>query len=566
MVLQMYTASFIWSFFMLFTLIAFFRNRISIYYFLMFSTVLISNLGYMQLSSASTLEAAIFANQTGYLGSSFSPFFLLLCVADLCKVKLKRYVYYIFGLCGGVIFFFSSSIGVIDWYYKSVELVQNNGVGFLMKDYGPMHILFPLYLILLTCICFGCILHAVLYKKDVSYNTAAWLFVCMLLTVVTYAVEKIMHLDVELVPIAYAVAELGVVFLLRRISLFDVSMISAASMVNSIADGFVVCDSNGRFLGADEAAKMWFPELSELRVDVMIKSEDTDLLRQIGKWVRGEERRDEVHIKAGSIIIDAKHMILQEQRDKEIHCIYLRDDTKQHQYQELIEGYNEHLARDVNAKTERLRQVHNDILVSMANIVENRDSNTGGHIVRTSDVVKIFVDSLKKKQVIKGMSEEVANSIVKAAPLHDFGKIAISDRILNKPGKFDPEEYEEMKKHAAKGAVIVERILQNSDETLFKNIAVNVAHYHHEKWDGTGYPEGLKEKEIPFAARVMALADVFDALVSKRVYKERMSYDQAFKIIEESSGTYFDPILCTAFLACRPELEALYDSYEEEPI
>ena len=199
----------------------------------------------------------------------------------------------------------------------------------------------------------------------------------------------------------------------------------------------------------------------------------------------------------------------------------------------------------------------------MASIVENRDNNTGGHIARTSDVVRIFVKHLQKKRIIKGMTPEIAKCIIKAAPLHDFGKIAIPDAILNKPGKFEPEEYEIMKMHSAKGASIVERILQNADDPTFKRIAVNIAHYHHEKWNGQGYPEGIREEEIPFEARVMALADVFDALVSKRVYKDSYSYDKAFSIIEESMGTHFDPVLCTVFLECRPQFEALYNSYAD---
>lgn len=115
--------------------------------------------------------------------------------------------------------------------------------------------------------------------------------------------------------------------------------------------------------------------------------------------------------------------------------------------------------------------------------------------------------------------------------------------------------------HSAKGAVIVNKILNNTDDEEFKNIAVNVAHFHHEKWNGQGYPDCINENEIPFEARIMALADVFDALVSKRVYKDSFDYDKAFNIIEESSGTHFDPELCKDFLECRKILEELYSSY-----
>ena len=175
-------------------------------------------------------------------------------------------------------------------------------------------------------------------------------------------------------------------------------------------------------------------------------------------------------------------------------------------------------------------------------------------------MVRVFVEHLLATDYSPAFTREIADQIIKAAPLHDFGKIAIPDSILNKPGKFVPAEREIMKLHAQKGAEIVARILQNSDDLPFKNIAVNVAHYHHEKWDGTGYPCGLAKEEIPLEARIMALADVFDALVSKRVYKEQYSSERAFGIIEEISGSHFDPSLCRAFLQCRPQIEALYDS------
>ena len=143
--------------------------------------------------------------------------------------------------------------------------------------------------------------------------------------------------------------------------------------------------------------------------------------------------------------------------------------------------------------------------------------------------------------------------------MHDLGKIAVLDAILRKPGRFTAEEYDMMKAHAAEGARIVENVLSEVDDAGFKQIAINVAHYHHEKWDGSGYPEKLAGEAIPLEARIMALADVFDALVSKRCYKEAYSYDTAFSIIESSIGTHFDPQLGRIFLKCRHELEALYN-------
>lgn len=131
---------------------------------------------------------------------------------------------------------------------------------------------------------------------------------------------------------------------------------------------------------------------------------------------------------------------------------------------------------------------------------------------------------------------------------------------MRKPGKFEPEEYEQMKKHSAEGAKIVSQVLFNVDDEEFVQTAVNVAHYHHEKWNGKGYPEGLKEKEIPIEARIMAFADVFDALVSKRCYKESFTFDKAFEIIKNDLGNHFDPELGSVFIQCRSKLENYYSS------
>lgn len=230
--------------------------------------------------------------------------------------------------------------------------------------------------------------------------------------------------------------------------------------------------------------------------------------------------------------------------------------------QEMIQyktKYNEQLEREVKEKTRSLVRMQNDIILSMADTVEDRDSNTGGHIRRTSECVRIFVEAIQKDPIYSQKSDSFYECVIKAAPLHDFGKIAIDDAILRKKGKYTPEEQELMKIHPERGAQIVAKILQNSDDKQFRKIAENVAHYHHEKWDGTGYPEGLSGEEIPLEARIMALADVFDALVSKRCYKEKYSFDKAFSTIEASLGKHFDAELGKIFIQQRTALETYYE-------
>jgi putative two-component system response regulator len=199
----------------------------------------------------------------------------------------------------------------------------------------------------------------------------------------------------------------------------------------------------------------------------------------------------------------------------------------------------------------------------MATMVESRDNSTGGHIRRTSDVVSILTDTIRSGEALQ-ISDDFCKNLVKAAQMHDLGKISVDDDILRKPGRFTPEEFDKMKVHAADGARVVHEILKDTDDTDFRVIAENVAHYHHERMDGSGYPEGLKGEEIPLEARIMAIADVYDALVSKRVYKDSYSFDRADQIILEGMGTQFDPGLKVYYETARPKLEEYYSNVLKE--
>ncbi|MBQ9519546.1 MAG: HD domain-containing protein, partial [Firmicutes bacterium] len=241
--------------------------------------------------------------------------------------------------------------------------------------------------------------------------------------------------------------------------------------------------------------------------------------------------------------------------------MFITDDTKNQQYIALLDRFNTELKQEVAQKTKHIVEMHDNLLLGMATMVESRDNSTGGHIRRTSDGVRILTDEIQRGNDF-GRDERFYKNIVKAAPMHDLGKIAVDDAILRKPGRFTDEEFEIMKTHAKEGARIVHEILKNTDDAEFGVIAENVAHYHHERWDGSGYPEGLKGDDIPLEARIMAVADVYDALVSKRVYKEKMSFEEADRIIMEGMGKHFDEKLKPYYIAARPKLEKYYSEID----
>lgn len=231
-----------------------------------------------------------------------------------------------------------------------------------------------------------------------------------------------------------------------------------------------------------------------------------------------------------------------------------------------LEKYKNELEKENELKTQtliwhnhRMLAIQENAIIGMAGLIESRDQDTGEHVKRTSRYVELLAHAAQKAGYCTDiLTDDYTELLIKAAPMHDIGKIAVSDAILQKPGRLTEEEFEAMKKHTTAGGRIIVEVMSNIEEKRYIDIATQVAEAHHEKWDGSGYPKGLKGDEIPIGARIMAVADVFDALVSKRCYKEPMPMDKAFDIIRESSGSHFDPELAGLFCGIRREVEAVH--------
>ena len=208
-----------------------------------------------------------------------------------------------------------------------------------------------------------------------------------------------------------------------------------------------------------------------------------------------------------------------------------------------------------NPLFQKLSAHNKEMVMGFATLVENRDGNTGGHIRRTTTYVEMLAKELKNRGLYKDeLTEDYIKNLTMAAPMHDVGKIAVPDAILQKPGKLTAEEFDVMKTHAAKGGEIIKETFQSMGDEEYEKIAYQVARFHHEKWNGKGYPEGLSRKEIPLCARIMAVADVFDAVSAKRCYRDAMPLEQCFAIIENGSGQDFDPYITDVFLDMKEEI------------
>ncbi len=220
--------------------------------------------------------------------------------------------------------------------------------------------------------------------------------------------------------------------------------------------------------------------------------------------------------------------------------------------------------RNVRRLSESTARMQDGLIITMADMVESRDSDTGAHIQKTAAYVRIIVEGLRKKgYYAEKINDKFVSDVVRSAPLHDVGKINISDGILNKPGKLSPEEFEIMKTHTTAGKKILENAISTVQGENYLKEARNMAAYHHERWDGKGYPEGLHGEVIPLSARIMAVADVFDALTSPRVYKPAFSMEQSIDMIKEGAGTQFDPKCVEVFIESINEVKLVLKKYNQ---
>ena len=529
--------------------------------FIMFSIMVgVNCFGRYMLSVSENLDVALWANKFLYVGGCFAPLLTVFVLARLCGNEIPKPIKaFLIGyatLIMGLVF----TIGKTDIYYKTVELGHTNGYSYLIKSYGPLHILYPIMLLLYAVVMVVYLVYAIKKRTQLSFRLVLTLCVCCFAIIFMYIFERIIGSNISFLSVGYLFGIALLINYFERVNIYDMStnIISAVEKMNEY--GYVVFDDKCRYISANDYLKKLYPEINHLKVDCEVPEEDNAFYNEVIQFLyqcyKEGSGKKTITVQGRYYEMELR-MIGYGKKPCVGYLIEFIDRTMEMQYSVSLE-------REVERQTEHIVHIKDMMVLGMADMVESRDTYTGGHIKRTSAVVKTFSEKLEQYCGEFGFDEAFLKCVAKAAPMHDLGKIAIDDKILRKPGKYTDEEFAIMKTHAAQGAKTVENILRGVEDDDFVKIAENVAHYHHEKWNGYGYPGGLKGEEIPIEARIMALADVFDALVTKRCYKEAFTYDKAFKIIEESLGQHFDPKLGKIFMSCRPELEDLYNIFLEK--
>jgi putative two-component system response regulator len=243
----------------------------------------------------------------------------------------------------------------------------------------------------------------------------------------------------------------------------------------------------------------------------------------------------------------------------------VRSQLELKQARDLLRNQNTYLESEVARRMTENQLIQDISILALARLAETRDPETGNHLRRTQEYVRTLANSLREHpRFSEFLDDDTIIALAKSAPLHDIGKVGIPDHILLKPGPLTPEEWVIMRTHAKLGSdAIAQAELDATGHVEFLALAKEIAHYHHEKWNGSGYPDGLAGDAIPIAARLMALADVFDALICKRVYKSAMTFEEALEIITRDSGTHFDPDIVQAFTDNFDRFKAIAETYGE---
>ncbi len=515
--------------------------------------IFITTLGYWFLVQADSLSSAYLAQKIVYIGTSNVFYFVLRFTAIYCDVYIRKILRAFLLLANSAIMTLALTMDKHNLFYKSVEYISDDSGAFLQKESGLGNIMFKVMLaVYVVFILVMSIINITKKRTSRSYKNTISLFLIIMVPCVLYVIEKVLSVQMFLLPYGLVISEILTLRLVYRMHIYDFNNTAQAMAYDTIDDAVIAIDDNYKFKGCNNKAKDLFPVLRGFSVDDEIDSLDGSLFDIVVNRNMEELCVNRKYYKPEIKNIKSKNKVMG-------FVVWFYDVTAEREKTDLLENYQKDLECEVERQTEKLRDVQEKVIMGFANIIESRDFVTGGHIKRTSMYIDILIKGLVKDNVYTDiLTPSYISHIKLAAPLHDIGKVAVPDSILNKNGRFTYEEFEIMKKHTVLGAQILDDTLSGLDDLEYYHLARELALYHHEKWDGTGYPDNLKGDEIPFEARIMAVADVYDALVSKRCYKEAMSFEDASKIMLESMGNHFDPKLKDVFLLSQKRLENYY--------
>lgn len=501
------------------------------------------------LASSENLEMAILANKIIYVGACYLPFMMVLFLARLCNTKIPSWLIGLLAIgsttvMGGVL-----TIGHSDIYYKSAELVHGKGHHYLVKVYGPMHSLYMLMTAIYIIIMVGFLMHAIKRRKEISTRMVVTISGIGLAVFAMYFAERVMKTGLSLQTIGYLI---GIAFLIRyfeRINMYDMVANISNSLERMSRCGYIAFDHKYRYVNANSFIKELVPEIETWTVDEEVPVSDTYFYKMVIEYLKdwnGEKSISKIINIGEEYYKFSIRNLVRGRRGNIGYLLEFIDCTMEKKYYDAVEEYGEAMERDVTEKTKELRaeqkktkELYLQTVTALSEAVDAKDRYTSGHSKRVAEYARTIAERM-------GKSAEEQEEIYRAGLLHDIGKIRIPVEIINKPGKLSDEEFDIIRIHPITGYHILRGIAGD-------NMIAIGAKYHHERYDGMGYPNGLAGEEIPEVARILGVADSYDAMTSNRSYRGALLQEVVRREIEKGKGTQFDPEVADIMLQMMDE-------------
>ena len=444
-------------------------------------------------------------------------------------------------------------------FYRSYNIARINGVSVVLRNHGFFSRLYLLMMLFYTIAFTALLVYIEIKGSKRDRKIGAFLYVAIITPCLAFFIERMLDLQsLKLIPFGLLITSICTFFLITVAHFGDMPEIAKEVVFDSLDDALITVDNTLHLMQYNKKAGAVFEFLKKLfpgdRLDGL-NSEFETLFAPVFDRV---DKFPVDYWSGGTIYLPNIKPIFNRKGKLQGSILWLKDVTNERNYAKKLE-------RDVTLQTNRILDMQNQMIISFAKLVENRDSVTGKHLERTrSYVLVIGMMLLKNDSYTDTIDYQWVETLSKVAPLHDIGKVSIADGILNKPGKLTAEEFDMMKKHTVYGAQILETTLKNCVDDAYYRMACEVARSHHERWDGKGYPDGLAGEQIPLSARVMAVADVFDALVTRRPYKPPFELEKAFQMIKEESGSHFDPLIVKAFFDTKDMIAKIAEELRDD--
>jgi len=501
------------------------------------SSVIIMLIGYLMEIIATDQNTAMAGTVFAYVGKPYALMATYLFVADFCGKQFSRKWVLFHAAINSIYPALIITNSYHHLYYSSVDFDPTRRFSGLILGHGPFYYLYMAMIIFnfVACLYFTIKEFRAVHSKEVRIQ-CLYLAGMLSSTVIGYLIFLTGFTGgYDTTMAGTFVGAILLTILFFRYKLFDSLSLAKDKAMDESGTGYLVVKDSGEVDYLNSSASRILSDALSL--------ESLNTLHDGDHVLNGRD---------GLVYEIMKSHVIQKDRVYG-ETMEIREITEKHNYSLRLES-------EVNERTREIKRIQRTIISAFAGIIDARDNSTGTHIRNMSRYAEIIARSLHESGDDNGiLSEEMITIIVDVAPLHDIGKLSIPDSILLKPGKLTDEEYELMKTHAVQGGKIIRECLDGVESEVYVKMAENVALYHHERWDGKGYPMGLAGTDIPLSARIMSVADVYDAVRSERVYKPPFDLYECRRIIEEGSGTQFDPTVVRAFMRAIDQIESLSD-------